>query len=214
MRDRAFIIRLRYIDYMNEETIEIVKLSAKEVFLTLADIVSASASFSRPYKRATDDYFDFRNNHSRKDFLQKVHYLQQQGYLKKFIKNKESYIEITDIGKEKLKDLAYNKIKPERQNTWDGKWRVVIFDVPEDKKDLRNYFRRKIKSWGFKQIQKSVYTFPFECAKEITQISYHIGVMKYATVMIAEIIQGEEEILEHFLNNGILLEEDLIVKAK
>ena len=199
---------------MEDENIEIIKLSAKEVLFTLADIMATSASYSWTYKKAADEYFRFRKKHNRKDFFYKVNYLQRKGYLNKFVENKESYLEITDLGKTMLKDIEYKNVKPERQNIWDGKWRVVIFDVPEDKKDYRDTFRRKIQSWNFKQIQKSVYAFPFECAKEITQISFHIGVTKFVTVMIAEIIQGEEEILEHFLNNKILIEEDLIIKAK
>lgn len=40
---------------------------------------------------------------------------------------------------------------------WDGKWRIVIFDIPESKKLVRNVLRRKLKSWGFERWQKSVW---------------------------------------------------------
>lgn len=40
---------------------------------------------------------------------------------------------------------------------WDGKWRIVIFDIPESKRLVRNVLRRKLKSWGFERWQKSVW---------------------------------------------------------
>lgn len=42
-------------------------------------------------------------------------------------------------------------------NSWDGKWRIVIFDIPESKRLIRNVLRRKLKSWGFQKWQKSVW---------------------------------------------------------
>lgn len=40
---------------------------------------------------------------------------------------------------------------------WDGKWRIVVFDIPEQKRIIRNLFRRNLKKWGFKHLQKSVW---------------------------------------------------------
>lgn len=40
---------------------------------------------------------------------------------------------------------------------WDGKYRIVIWDIPERKRRLRDLFRRKLKEWSFKNWQKSVW---------------------------------------------------------
>lgn len=40
---------------------------------------------------------------------------------------------------------------------WDGCWRIVIFDIPERQRVVRDLFRRNLKNWGFKQVQKSVW---------------------------------------------------------
>jgi len=40
---------------------------------------------------------------------------------------------------------------------WDGKYRIVIWDIPENKRRFRDLLRRRLKEWGFKSWQKSVW---------------------------------------------------------
>jgi len=48
-------------------------------------------------------------------------------------------------------------------SAWDGKWRVVIFDIPEKYAPLRRRVRDILKAAGFVQLQQSVWVFPHEC---------------------------------------------------
>jgi len=43
---------------------------------------------------------------------------------------------------------------------WDGKWRVVLFDVPMEKKQLRNKLRRSLRARAFGCLQQSVWITP------------------------------------------------------
>lgn len=45
---------------------------------------------------------------------------------------------------------------------WDNKWRVVIFDINEKKRNQRNNLRFKLVSLGFGMLQKSVYISPLD----------------------------------------------------
>jgi CRISPR-associated endonuclease Cas2 len=92
---------------------------------------------------------------------------------------------------------------------WDKKWRVVIFDIPEEKRHRRDLLRRKLQELNFIQIQKSVYVYPFECNNEISMISDLLYLTPYVTIMISEIIQGEQAILKQFLDKEVLLNRDL-----
>ncbi len=57
----------------------------------------------------------------------------------------------------KLTDLGRNMLGLEVEEEWDGKFRIVIFDIPEQKRVIRNLFRRRLKEWGFKRWQQSVW---------------------------------------------------------
>lgn len=63
----------------------------------------------------------------------------------------EIILKLTDEGK------AATLLMVEDNEQWDGKWRVVIFDIPEQKRLIRDLFRRNLKKWGFKHLQKSVW---------------------------------------------------------
>lgn len=50
---------------------------------------------------------------------------------------------------------------------WDHKWRVVLFDVPEKHKRLRDALRNQLRQLGLQEFQKSVFVHPYECRDEI-----------------------------------------------
>ncbi|MBI2405092.1 hypothetical protein HYV22_02840, partial [Candidatus Gottesmanbacteria bacterium] len=59
---------------------------------------------------------------------------------------------------------AMHLIHPKK---WDNKWRVVIFDIPERYKRIRDIFRMRLGQLGLYQFQESVYVFPYHCFDEI-----------------------------------------------
>jgi len=74
---------------------------------------------------------------------------------------------INDKGKNKIKKFVFEELKLKKPEKWDGKWRLVIFDIPERYKKNRTALRKKLIDFGFYQCQKSVWIHPFDCASEI-----------------------------------------------
>ncbi|PJA23292.1 CRISPR-associated endonuclease Cas2, partial [Candidatus Beckwithbacteria bacterium CG_4_10_14_0_2_um_filter_47_25] len=46
--------------------------------------------------------------------------------------------------------------------TWDGFWRVVMFDIPEAKRKERDGLRRRLMKLGFGRLQDSTYLSPYD----------------------------------------------------
>lgn len=92
--------------------------------------------------------------------------LNRGGYLE-FI-NKDHFT-ITDKGRDLL--LKFNiddvRLADFEAAGWDGYWRILLFDIPELNRTLRDVFRMKLQELGFLTIQKSVYVIPQPCQKEI-----------------------------------------------
>lgn len=193
---------------IRKSDIEITKLTTKELLLTLFDLATPFYSASRMYRQSTKEYLDQRAI-DRSEFISRLKYLKQQGYIQSFVENKEKFVELTLKGKSRANELLIDQLKSHRPQKWDGKWRVLIFDIPENKKQNRDVFRNKIKSLGFIQIQKSVYVYPFERTLEISFLSESLLIQKYVTIMVSEIIQGEEKIVNEFLEKEIIKNSDL-----
>lgn len=52
---------------------------------------------------------------------------------------------------------------------WDGKWRIITFDIEEITRKDRDYLRRQLKWIGFEELQKSVWIFPYEIRDELKE---------------------------------------------
>jgi len=176
--------------------------------MSIFDIATPFFEADRSYRRSVKKYLRERNI-DRDNFLKKIRYWRKQGYINTFIEKKERFIELTSKGKRHLKKIAFEDIEIKRPVVWDGKWRLVIFDIPEGMRSGRDIFRTKLKNLGFKQIQRSVYLYPFECIDEIEELSGRLSIGRYVVIMTAEIIQGEEKIVEFFFNRRILNKNDL-----
>ena len=193
----------------NKYTGEIIKLTAAQVLSSIFELALpffATSSIYRTSARRIHREID----EDKTNLKEKIHYLKKMGMIESFVENKETYYELTPKATSHIERIKYDDIKITRTRRWDKKWRIVIFDVPEDKKTGRDLFRRKIMSIGFRQIQKSVYVYPFECTEQMLKVSSFLNLSRFVTIVIAEIVQGEESMIENFLDEKILKNDDLL----
>jgi len=121
---------------------------------------------------------------------------------KKYIRTEslknEEIIEITSWGRRKLLQYKYDDILIPVPKKWDNKWRIVIFDIPEKKKKVRDSINMKLKELGFESLQKSTFVYPHECRKEIEFIKNHFLLKKEIRYILAEEIDNEMELIRLF----------------
>jgi DNA-binding transcriptional regulator PaaX len=88
-------------------------------------------------------------------------------------------------------DLSFRK-KPKSvlrliENPWDGKWRFIVYDVPQEHKVIRNLIRRRLKEWDFKLFQKSIWFSPLPLTTEILKLDKQIDDTDYLSVIEGKI---------------------------
>lgn len=84
--------------------------------------------------------------------------------------------------------------------TWDGKWRVVAFDIPENIQSLRYHIRAILKRAGFIKLQHSVWIFPHECREISELIKSDERVKKYVLYGVLEQIDDSERLEQLFFS--------------
>lgn len=140
-------------------------------------------------------YFKAMEKRTRQRELNKhLQYLKRRGYIKEYAHG----LQLTEKGKARLlkKEIAELEIpKPVR---WDRNWRVVLFDIPEEKKYGRDGLTRKLKEIGFVSLQKSVWIHPFPCRAEIEQIAAHHEIDQYVTYLETSYIDKQELLIKQF----------------
>lgn len=94
---------------------------------------------------------------------------------------------LTEKGKMRALTYKFEDMKISK-GSWDGRWRIVVFDVPEDIRRGRDALRIKLRALGFYELQKSVFVFPYECRNEVEFIIEFFGLRKFVRYgVLAEI---------------------------
>lgn len=124
-------------------------------------------------------------------------------YQSKLIKEKENpdgtiTMVLTDKGKEKALTYNLDKMMIKKPKQWDGKWRIVLFDIPEKLRWVRDAFRHHLNQLGFYEFQKSVFIHPFDCQDEIDYLIEFYNARKFIRFIIAESLDNELHLKTHF----------------
>lgn len=117
----------------------------------------------------------------RYEFYQLIRRLRKEGLIEKEkdLDQNKIILKLTQKGKNYIQiENALNNEK------WDGKWRLVIFDIPESKRRLRNTLRQKLKEWGFKYWQKSLWASKKDVTKSLREFIHELGLSDFVLVVV------------------------------
>ena len=105
---------------------------------------------------------------------------------------------LTQEGEREARRIAVEEFKIKRPMRWDGKWRVIIFDIQERRKNLREHVRRLVSRMGFFRLQDSVWVFPYDCEEIITLLKLDLKIGSELIYMIVDAIEFDTPLRQHF----------------
>lgn len=181
----------------NERVKKILLLLAKGVALAAVVAAPKTASAFGPFLREDSRWKEWKQFNP--TYLRRtIRKLEKQKIVE--IENKEDYgiVKITQEGRKKILQFAVAEISIERPVHWDGRWRLVFYDVVKGENQLRDKFRRYLKQAGFYPLQESVYLHAFPCEKEINFLRYYLGIGSEVRIVVAEHIENDREFREYF----------------
>ena len=140
--------------------------------------------------------FEPQNYHERARIKQLLNRLKRKKFLK--IQNNKENVTLTQKGRKYTQKYEIDKIVLTKTKKWDKKWRVIIFDIPESKRNARYALSRKLKNLNCYLLQKSVYIFPYACFNEINIILEYFDVSKYVFYIEAQKINDDRKLRKFF----------------
>lgn len=187
---------------MREKEIKASKIILKSMLLAGAFSIAATDPrfiqkiMPRLLKHVSFEWEKYKN---KRKFLNSFNYLKSQGLIKMEYRGRQLHISLTREGKKKAKKYQIDNLKIKQASEWDGKWRIVIFDVKDKQKIKREALRGKIKELGLFQLQKSVWIYPYDFSKEMGILreffNFTLDEMK---IIVASNIEGDEQAKKHF----------------
>lgn len=187
---------MKYKYYFKKPRSEIAKDILKAVALAgLIALAMTSAPSINSIWRASRKW----RQHPRRKFYDAFYNLKRRGFLVMERDGFDLKISLTPKGKRAAGWLQIDALKISKPQKWDGKWRLIIFDIAELKRSHRNAFRTKLKELGFRYIQRSVWAHPYECRDEVELLKDFFGLKDGSILMLTALrIDNESNLKKLF----------------
>jgi len=186
---------------------------ATKLILGLAQLADFTSDFVDLFDRHNQLMYGYTKNKTR--LRDQLTSLLSVGFIDKKVKGGKIFYRVTSQGFSNLYiDLPVYRFSSVR---WDKLWRIVIYDIPEEYRIMRQKLQYKLKSLSFGQWQKSVWVTPHPIIPYIREFLISNKMEDYCQVYEARNLYGDSKELA---NNIWKLEElnfkykELFVKIK
>ena len=126
----------------------------------------------------------YRREKGAKEFSKLIYYLKRKGYIKiENLKNKKAIL-LTKDGISKALKASF-KIEKSKERR-DGKWIMIIFDIPQKYKKHRELLRSILLNLGYRMFQQSVWISPYDISEKTEKLIQMYSLDKYVKIFLIE----------------------------
>src|SRR3989344_9098522 len=102
----------------------------------------------------------------------------------------DGFLRLSSKGARQLQSFGPRMIGA-KPRTWDKKWRILIFDIPERRRLTRDKIRFHLRRSGFVRAQDSVWIYPYPCEEFVALLKAECRVGKDMLYLIVETLEGD-----------------------
>jgi len=119
--------------------------------------------------------------------------LLSDGLVETFNSDRSQYIRLTREGKQKLNNIAIECESSLVSTVWDGYWRIILIDIPEQRKSEREALRYLLKKAGFACLKNSVWISMYPYEHLFTNIKNDLNFTTEMMIIVTDKIDDETE---------------------
>lgn len=101
-------------------------------------------------------------------------------------------VKITGPGKRRILKFAIDEVEIKKPRIWDGKWRMVSYDIPRNKESVRKAFREHLKAWKFYPFHESLFLHAYPCEKQIEFLREYLGIGEHVRILHVSRIENDK----------------------
>ena len=119
--------------------------------------------------------------------------LRDAGMIEQIPSSQNEYARLTKEGKKKVHSLELDRETNLVNTSWDGLWRIILLDLPENRKSERESLRYLLKKAGFVCLKNSAWISPFPFEHLFTNIKRDLGLTTEMMIIVTESIDEESK---------------------
>ncbi len=129
--------------------------------------------------------------------------LVENEYAEIYKSERQNYAKITPRGKSKLNSMMLESETTLVSTNWDGYWRIILLDLPEERKSERESLRYLLKKAGFVCLKNSAWISPFPFEHLFTNIKKDLGLTTEIMIIVTQLVDEETKkfLFETFWGN-------------
>lgn len=125
--------------------------------------------------------------------------LKHKGEIEFIERDGKKYARLTKRGEQTFalmsEKMGLEDAKPRR---WDRRYRLIMFDIPERRKGVRDRLRQEMQGSGFLRIQDSAWLYPYDCEEYVALLKANLHIGKDVLYAVVEEIENDAWIRKHF----------------
>ena len=192
------IFTIVYIYIMKKETkIKIAKIVLSVI--AVAGVLAVTAIAPNALRAIDLFYKKEKRKYHREYYLKKtIAKMKENGLIEFQQRSSKSFVRLTEKGRRELLKYQLRETIIEKPKKWDKKWRIIIFDIKEKRRGIRDGLRKELVNLGFLHLQNSVWVYPYDCEEIIIMLksSFYLG--KDVLYIVADKIENDKWLKEKF----------------
>ncbi|KKR70806.1 MAG: hypothetical protein UU13_C0001G0034 [Candidatus Nomurabacteria bacterium GW2011_GWB1_40_7] len=117
--------------------------------------------------------------------------LKEAGLVEQISSPQKEYVRLTKEGRKKMHSLELESDTTLVNTSWDGFWRIILLDLPENRKAERESLRYLLKKAGFVCLKNSAWISPFPYEHLFANIKKDLGFATEMMIIVTEFIDDE-----------------------
>ncbi len=119
--------------------------------------------------------------------------LREAGLVEHISSGQNEYARLTKDGRKKMYSLKLDNENTLVPTTWDGFWRMIILDLPEERKNERESLRYLLKKAGFICLKNSIWISPHPFEHLFINIKKDLGLTTELMILVTDKLDPETE---------------------
>lgn len=111
--------------------------------------------------------------------------MSRKGWLKSRRIGNKSYYSLTAKSVKLLEEGAERIFEPPQVGHWDGRWYLLTYSIPEDKRRLRNKLRNNLIWMGFGLLGNGLWVSPYDLRQDVKKLVESLDIQEYVELFEA-----------------------------